>query len=299
MELADKSWGDLVRRVPIIILEDSILHPDFPLLVWLMAAESKGFVPPICLISRVMQIIFEVSSCPWKDFLGGDISKKEYDEGPLTSLYQLNNEDETIDNECKLVLRSILLRRQYGGMDCDLQMLDKYVKLWMGRYREGVVHSHAEYSIFSKENAPYLWKHVPKLIHRSIRENQSSKLIPPLIINREKMFEGLVLSDIPFAGIDFHCSNILESMILSETTRNAISSRLVETETDRIMQVLKTCMWHFSSSVNNRRPFLNNNVKVEKLPSKLNTLWNEILLHHVEIYVLKYITAKLVVNKRS
>ena len=42
MELADKSWGDLIRRLPIIILEDSILHHDFPLLIWLMVADSKA-----------------------------------------------------------------------------------------------------------------------------------------------------------------------------------------------------------------------------------------------------------------
>jgi hypothetical protein len=41
MELAEKSLGDLLRRLPIIMLEDSTLHPDFPFLVWLMVAESK------------------------------------------------------------------------------------------------------------------------------------------------------------------------------------------------------------------------------------------------------------------
>lgn len=41
MELADRSWGDLIRRLPVIVLEDSTLHPDFGLLVWLMVAESK------------------------------------------------------------------------------------------------------------------------------------------------------------------------------------------------------------------------------------------------------------------
>lgn len=41
MELIDKALGELLRRLPIIILEDSTLHPDFPLLVWLMVAESK------------------------------------------------------------------------------------------------------------------------------------------------------------------------------------------------------------------------------------------------------------------
>lgn len=41
MELADKAMGELLRRLPIIILEDSTLHPDFPLICWLMAADSK------------------------------------------------------------------------------------------------------------------------------------------------------------------------------------------------------------------------------------------------------------------
>jgi len=30
MELSDKSWSDLLRRIPIIMLEDAALHPDLP-----------------------------------------------------------------------------------------------------------------------------------------------------------------------------------------------------------------------------------------------------------------------------
>jgi len=41
MELADKSFGELIRRLPIICLEDSFLHHEFPFLVWLMIAYSK------------------------------------------------------------------------------------------------------------------------------------------------------------------------------------------------------------------------------------------------------------------
>ena len=67
MELADKSWTDLIRRLPIIILEDSTLHPDFSLLVWLMIADSKGFVPSKELIVKVLQVVFEMASCPWQD----------------------------------------------------------------------------------------------------------------------------------------------------------------------------------------------------------------------------------------
>lgn len=48
MELFDKSYSDLIRRLPIIVLEDSSLHPDFGLLVWLMVAESKVSYDHMC-----------------------------------------------------------------------------------------------------------------------------------------------------------------------------------------------------------------------------------------------------------
>ena len=47
IELVDKALGELLRRLPIIILEDSMLHPDLPLLVWLMVAESKVRAKPM------------------------------------------------------------------------------------------------------------------------------------------------------------------------------------------------------------------------------------------------------------
>ena len=41
MELMDKAFVEFTRRLPIIILEDSFLHPDFPFLIWIMIAASK------------------------------------------------------------------------------------------------------------------------------------------------------------------------------------------------------------------------------------------------------------------
>ena len=55
MELADRAWGDLIRRLPIIALEDSSLHPDFGLLVWLMVAESK-----VCIAVQSFSMIFGI-----------------------------------------------------------------------------------------------------------------------------------------------------------------------------------------------------------------------------------------------
>jgi hypothetical protein len=44
-----------IHRLPIIVLEDSTLHPDFGLLVWLMVAESKvwGIMLLFTLINRM------------------------------------------------------------------------------------------------------------------------------------------------------------------------------------------------------------------------------------------------------
>ena len=39
----------LVRRVPVISIEDAVFHRDLPLVVWLVVATSKGFEPCIAL----------------------------------------------------------------------------------------------------------------------------------------------------------------------------------------------------------------------------------------------------------
>lgn len=54
MELSDKSWSDLLRRIPIIMLEDAALHPDLPLLVWLMVADSKNYIVNSTIADRLM-----------------------------------------------------------------------------------------------------------------------------------------------------------------------------------------------------------------------------------------------------
>lgn len=40
--------GELLRRLPIVALEDACLTPALPLAVWMMAAFSKGYVLCVC-----------------------------------------------------------------------------------------------------------------------------------------------------------------------------------------------------------------------------------------------------------
>ena len=43
-----------------IVLEDGVLHPGFPLLVWCMVAQSKGYALPNCLLAMAVGVITEV-----------------------------------------------------------------------------------------------------------------------------------------------------------------------------------------------------------------------------------------------
>ncbi|CAM9371077.1 unnamed protein product [Ectocarpus sp. 4 AP-2014] len=67
LELALKSWSDAIRRVLVIVVEDSLLHPAAPLLSWLMVATSKGYRPPPRLLEAFLCVVHETAACPVRD----------------------------------------------------------------------------------------------------------------------------------------------------------------------------------------------------------------------------------------
>lgn len=61
--------GELLRRLPVISLEDSITHPALPLVVWLMASQSKGYQLGVVHAAAVLQFVYEMSAvkvCMWR-----------------------------------------------------------------------------------------------------------------------------------------------------------------------------------------------------------------------------------------
>ncbi|EED91786.1 predicted protein [Thalassiosira pseudonana CCMP1335] len=181
LELVDKSWEALIRRLPIICLEDSFLHPDFALLVWLMVADSKNYAPPTSLIVRVMQIVFEMASCPRQDICiesYGDMSGMIWSfsmSTPSSQLLPSKLRSPSLDN-AGTVIRTMLLRAQYGGMACDVQMLNSFAKTWLKRFHEKVVPAPLASSLVSLDannqasiNCEVLWWDVPRLLHSKSR----------------------------------------------------------------------------------------------------------------------------------
>ena len=248
MELVDKSLADLLRRLPIIVFEDSSLHPDLPLLLWMMVAQTKDFVMPPSLITKLMQIVFEIASCPVQDSCKGedhvDNVGEESLEGEAPSITQIHcslssfhrvGEDVRL-NPSETLIWSTLLRVQYGGMRCDVTMLRRFADCWSGRFSHGRIPSnllgHLPASSSLSEglaSSPSTdaataakWEDVPHRIHEAARKQSAQRV--PEIANTGLM--ELVHSDLAIEGIDFHCSPVLNSMLSDKEFVQLCLSRL-------------------------------------------------------------------------
>jgi len=314
MELADKSWGDFIRRLPIIILEDSILHHNFPLLIWLMVADSKDFFPPLPLVIQVMQIVFEVASCPWKDNIDSIVHSHRKITSPcnVRLIFQPDYLSRIFhDEKCGLLLKSMVLRKQYGGMACDMKMLDEYIHTWGERFQLDSVPTNITNVLFPKQrtNTNIKWGAIPQLLHASIRLENSSQLIPPMITrNKEGLTVVLKMSDITPSGIDFHCCNVLESILSDRIMYSNICEKVKKLELndngmiyadetklrEYALNCLKKCMWRFSSSINNRRLiFAGTADDVVRREVLLYNLW-EMVLPSINAYASRYLAKRLV-----
>uniref|UniRef100_A0A7S3VG54 Uncharacterized protein n=1 Tax=Chaetoceros debilis TaxID=122233 RepID=A0A7S3VG54_9STRA len=297
MELSDKSFGDLIRRLPIICLEDSFLHHDFPFFIWLMVAYSKDFVPPQELIVRIMRAVFEIASCPWRDELNlhEHYHSNKEDTGKRYSLTSPSELSLHQKKEGDLMLRSLLLRQKYGGMKCDLVMLDEYVQLWATRYSEEVVDSTIIAYCLPKLNKDIKvrWEVLPQLLHPI---EKSLKLVPPLVHSKLRCLQK---HDITSAGVDSHCSNVLDLPLADSCFCSKVDSifgRIVEKKD--LTAILKSACWENSAGKNLRRAFniahdinvaddSDNKVSLKHVWDAASPIVNQFVLSYIESRLVK------------
>uniref|UniRef100_A0A6B2L588 Uncharacterized protein n=1 Tax=Arcella intermedia TaxID=1963864 RepID=A0A6B2L588_9EUKA len=164
----------LLRRLPIIILEDGCLHRHFSYIVWLMVATSKGWKLSKSQVVLILRVIFEVAEVSWRDPI------------PMVPTEGFKNPalDRPEGTLCPIahVLASLVLRVNYGGMKGDMEMLKKFAIVWNERYKKN----------------PEEWD--------KEREVWFSQL-PPEPNFEELISKGPVLTDADkiSEAIDFHC----------------------------------------------------------------------------------------------
>ena len=287
MELADKDIGELLRRLPIIVLEDSSLHPDLPLLVWLMAAESKDYKVPTILISKVLEIVHEIASCPWTDYHQGS-----NDENKFTPEAALAG---NVPHLCETMVRSISLRAQYGGMACDVKMLKLYERIWKCRFQDERIVPRAALEQIGCQEILF-WKDFPTKIHERAKR-QSQNYVLQLV---RRGLPRLTLDDLCIEGVDFHCSPVLDQIINHPRSYDDCIEHLTKAgflipgnQREWLMGILKQCMWRFSSGINHRRPLMGLTHEAEG-NSKLTDFWRELIAPKATAYMRKYVKDRLV-----
>eukprot|EP00977_Amphora_coffeiformis_P022058 scaffold10326_cov164-Amphora_coffeaeformis.AAC.4 len=273
LELADKSLGDFLRRLPVIILEDSALHPDIGILVWLMMAQSKDYEPPSVSMEQVFRVVFEIASCQWQDHLE---SGEEKDLVPFSAV---TTELEKVDKADRITgpnrTRADLLvcvwatmaRASYGGMHGDVRMLHNFAALWFNRLQHQAIPRDSISVPSSLLQNSCSWSEIPNLLHQRARgqSTSSSGLFLDLV---HSGIDFLRFNDISVEGVDLHCSAVIDQLLRDEELVQLSTDLLIlsnesnfpsssdEEQRERLSRVWKSCMWNYCSGINHRRPLL-------------------------------------------
>lgn len=161
---------ELVRRLTIIVVEDSMLSHDYIFLVWLLCCLTKHdkLHTNRYIVTKLLQIVHQTVCCPFKDHSWKPLTKPVADKEQkiYKNILSSNND----------ILKSILIRRTFNGMVCDNKMLFNSAKIWLNRFNSN-----------------------SRLINYLKRE------LKPI---NELNFIGLTLDEIQPESVDFHCSNI-------------------------------------------------------------------------------------------
>ena len=289
-----------IRRMMIIILEDSILHPSLPLLAWLLLATSKGYIiNSNTLIDAMLNIVKEVASSNCRDPDRGRDGIRENSEHTLfkdedqTSKSLLLSSDNMSNNQNECIIKSILCRQRFGGMVGDMKMLGRYSYLWYNRL-EGLVDPPPEVNFFMESNTikdndnnnnnnnNNTWHNFIVQVHSATRSISFSSGTTTTITTTPLPSYGtpLLPEDVLPSAIDFHCSpDIL----------NALNTDDVD------VKDIKAAMWYFSSSVNHKLNLLTGASSVDgslKRRAALLKIWGPLQKRCID-YQKKFISSKM------
>ncbi len=206
---------DFLRRLPIIIIEDTTLHEVYSTLIWLMVASNSkecAILFDKVIYEYLMGIVYVIAKSPLYHSLSNkDVEinfdiLKENNNKPNKFCYINPNWDllNKKDLQLKSLIYSMMVRKAYGGMKCDLIMLEKYV---------------------------YEWDHLnieSKYLNKSVVRPIMLESIPQLQLN-EWILEA----------IDFHCVSQILTYVHEEYEEFS-------------EEYIKSLIWHYSSKKNIR-----------------------------------------------
>lgn len=140
--------NEFLRRISIIVIEDVILHEAYSTIVWLMAATStkkSTFKPNKYIIDWLLGFVDILCNINEYDKIGNDDTDYKIEE--------LDNHD---------LLYSLQFRKSYGGMNCDVNMLNYITGIWLERFKNNINCNKTEIKLIDSDNVNELslndWK---------------------------------------------------------------------------------------------------------------------------------------------
>lgn len=187
-------------------------------------------------------------------------------------------------------------------------MLTHYVKLWKERFQCKQPLSQELIGLHHDLTESCKWVDLPTRIYHSLCQ-KSESYVERTLFEKENGLYQLSHSDLCLAGVDFHCTNIID-VVLNKTNEkvcnhiiNLISKNenkdLKTNEKDETLgRFLKSCMWNYHSGVNLRRPLIQSNDFAQKIENQSEdtmkqNLWNEFFMQAVNEYAKEYIKKRL------
>ena len=239
--------AECLRRLAVIAVEDATAHPATPLLVWFMAAQSKGYRLGAAARDAVARVAAELAACDVKDALGdpeplpGDAGSGDQSD-PLRNLGAARA---GLSDEHGALVCALLMRARFGGMRCDVELL----RAAAGRWRRRLL---AE---------PWDWtKGLHVTFARAAEKAEEARAAEESAgdVDGKTIFNSLTRRDVPLAAVDFHVSPVLERLLELDAVR-AAAARAVRAapslagDDGSLANALRSAMWANASAVTTKK----------------------------------------------
>ncbi|KAJ3038621.1 hypothetical protein HDV00_000465 [Rhizophlyctis rosea] len=210
--------NQLLRRVPIMVVEDAVLHIKFPILIWLMCALSKGFHPPESCVKWLLGFVEALASSTFRDPVPNSDETPPDESQPV----KLNSKEvSSLPTEYRDLLYSLQLRKAYGGMRGDMAMLDAATTVWFKRF-------------LPDPSSP------PPSLFQNPFYTQMNYQINTIQLEQTA---DLDIREWELSAVDFHCTDIVDQL----------RWELMDEDQDTPEEEIKRVIWEKSSSVTNKR----------------------------------------------
>jgi len=193
-----------LRRLPIIMVEDTILHPLTPKIIEMMVKESKGEQLTEEDVNLFLSVVRDISETDEKDLPDPDLIQQCSEINPKKHLKPFGLD----------LTQALYARKKYGGMSFDMGMLKRFAQTWEMRFFLD------EFQWFE-----FLANHYPE------REPVNYQTI-----------RTLQESDILLESVDHHCSGIATVLAKKRDIKFEILNRFHESDPKPILKDIIWCL---------------------------------------------------------